>query len=213
MFTTIQIVKDAARDQDCNGLIDWQDLILYIKSKLTQFVNIGIGSHLIHNFEIPTTVEEIQIHKIDTDQKKVVTETKEIPAYTYQVAFQNNGNLFYIAKQNNTFYLFKNGTSQGEISGYPEMSGSAALVKGDDIYFAGGNLSIPTPMLPGSGNNSFQPYITKISSDGQNGYNFSVVATFPENLEDISIFELGNDIYLSGNTATNFVVYKQTCNR
>ena len=203
-----QIIKDAARDQDCNGQNDWWDFIEKILSRFATIDLLEINESLLNNLTPSSSTTEIQNYRYDAHQQRVVTETKEIPAYTYQVAFQNNGNLFYIAKQNNAFYLFQNGTSLGVISDYPEMSGSATLVKGDDIYFAGGNLSIPTPMLPGSGNNSFQPYITKISSDGQNGYNFSVVAVFPTNLEDIRIFALGNDIYLSGNTATNFVVYK-----
>ena len=200
-----QIIKNAAKDQDCNGIIDWWDLLGSFEN-IDNLIN--INGLLIDRFGLHPIPLDLKNYRYDARQQRVVTETKEIPAYTYQVAFQNNGNLFYVAKQNNTFYLFQNGTALGAISDYPEMSGSSTLVKGNDIYFAGGNLSIPTPMLPGSGNNSFQPYITKISSDGQNGYNFSVVAVFPTNLEDIRIFALGNDIYLSGNTATNFVVYK-----
>ncbi len=200
-----QIIKNAAKDQDCNGIIDWWDLLGSFEN-IDNLIN--INGLLIDRFGLHPIPLDLKNYRYDTRQQRVVTETKEIPAYTYQVAFQNNGNLFYVAKQNNTFYLFQNGTALGAISDYPEMSGSSTLVKGNDIYFAGGNLSIPTPMLPGSGNNSFQPYITKISSDGQNGYNFSVVAAFPTNLEDIRIFALGNDIYVSGNTTTNFVVYK-----
>ncbi|MBR4531551.1 hypothetical protein IKO70_03985, partial [bacterium] len=45
-------------------------------------------------------------------------------------------------------------------------------------------------------------------SNGQNGYSFSGVAAIPAYLEDIRIFALGNDIYVTGNTTTNFVVYK-----
>ena len=204
-----QIIKNAAKDMDCNGRIDWWDYIFSAEIELAQSINVVIDFNFIKikNLEIPTTVEEIHIRRYDMDQKKVVTETREIPAYTYQLAIKDNGDLFYVALQDNAFYLFKNGTSLGLISNYPQLNGSSALVKGDDIYFAGGNFSIPTPMLPGSGNNAVQ-YITKISSDGQNGYNFSGVATIPTHLEDIRIFALGNDIYVSGNTTTNFVVYK-----
>jgi len=204
-----QIIKDAARDQNCNGQIDWWDLIGSFEN-IDYFIN--INGLLIDRFELHPIPLDLKNYRYDARQQRVVTETKEIPAYTYQVTFQNNGDLFYIAKQNGVFYLFKNGTSLGTISNYPLLSGSSTLVKGDDIYLAGGTLSIPTPMLPGSGNNSFQPYITKISSNGQNGYNFSGVATIPANLEDIRIFALGNDIYVSGNTTSNFAVYKLVAN-
>ena len=204
-----QIIKNAAKDMDCNGVIDWWDFVFSAEIELAQSINVVIDFNFIKikNLEIPTTVEEIHIRRYDMDQKKVVTETREIPAYTYQLAIKDNGDLFYVALQNNAFYLFKNGTSLGLISNYPQLNGSSALVKGDDIYFAGGNFANMIPMLPGSGNNAVQ-YITKISSDGQNGYNFSGVATIPTHLEDIRIFALGNDIYVSGNTTTNFVVYK-----
>ena len=204
-----QIIKNAAKDMDCNGVIDWWDFVFSAEIELAQSINVVIDFNFIKikNLEIPTTVEEIHIRRYDMDQKKVVTETREIPAYTYQVAIKDNGDLFYVALQNNAFYLFRNGTALGEISNYPQLNGSSALVKGDDIYFAGGNFANMIPMLPGSGNNAVQ-YITKISSDGQNGYSFSGVATIPTHLEDIRIFALGNDIYVSGNTTTNFVVYK-----
>ncbi|MBQ3368522.1 trypsin-like serine protease, partial [bacterium] len=74
-----QIIKNAAKDTDCNGRIDWQDFIFATRLGLSQYINIGIDFNLIKNFEIPTTVEEIHIHRFDMDQKKVVTETKEIP--------------------------------------------------------------------------------------------------------------------------------------
>ena len=206
-----KIIKDLARDQDCNGTMDWWDLISNIEFDTVSEI-ININGLLIDRFGLHPIPLDLVNYWYDMDQKKVITETKELPAYTYQVISPDNGDLFYVAKQNGVFYLFQNGTSLGAISNYPDLFGSSALVKGSDIYLAGGNLSIPTPMLPGSGNNSFQPYITKISSDGQNGYNFSVVATFPENLEDIRIFELGNDIYVSGNTTSNFAVYKLVAN-
>ncbi len=201
-----QIIKTAAKDQDCNGIIDWWDFVFSAEIELAQPINIVIDFNLIKNFEIPTTVEEIHIRRYDMDQKKVITETREIPAYTYQVAIKDNGDLFYVALQNNAFYLFRNGTALGEISNYPQLSGSSALVKGNDIYFAGGNLSVIIDQ--GIGNNNDTQYITKISSNGQNGYSFSGVAAIPAYLEDIRIFALGNDIYVTGNTTTNFVVYK-----
>ena len=167
-----QIIKNAAKDMDCNGTMDWLDIILAIRFGLSQYINIGIDFNLIKNFEIPTTVEEIHIHRFDMDQKKVVTETREIPANTYQVAWSDNGNFFYVVNQNNSYYLFKNGASLGTISNYPQLSGSSNLVKDNDIYLAGGSSSNINVMLPTSGNNGFVPRITKISSDGQNGYTF-----------------------------------------
>ena len=201
-----QIVKDAARDMDCNGTMDWWDLISNIEFDTVSEI-ININGLLIDRFGLHPIPLDLVNYWYDMDQKKVITETKELPAYTYQVISPDNGDLFYIAKQNNVFYLFQNGTALGAISNYPELSGSAALVKDNDIYLAGGSLSIPTPMLPGSGNNSFQPYITKISSAGRD-YSLSVIAEFPTSLEDVRIFELGNNIYVAGNTTTNFVVYK-----
>ena len=196
-----QIIKNAAKDMDCNGWIDWDDLISAIRIDFSHFINIGIEFDLIKDFVIPTTVEKIHIHRIDMDQKKVITETREIPAYTYQVAWSDNGDFFYLTKQSNAFYLFKNGTALGTVSNAPEISGSSTLVKGDDIYLAGGYTA-------NIRSNDFSPYITKISSDGQNGYSFSMVADLPSDFEDIRIFSLGNDIYVSGNTDNSFVIYE-----
>ena len=196
-----QIIKNAAKDMDCNGWIDWDDLLSAIRIDSLHFINIGIEFDLIKDFVIPTTVEEIHIHRIDMDQKKVITETREIPAYTYQVAWSDNGDFFYLAKQSDVFYLFKNGTVLGTVSNVPEIIGSSTLIKGNDIYLAGGNTA-------NIRSNDFSPYITKISSDGQNGYTFSMVADLPSDFEDIRIFSLGNDIYVSGNTNNSFVIYE-----
>ena len=202
-----QIIKKAAKDTNCNGWIDWIDYIASTRIDFSRFIDTGINFKLIRDFEIPTTVEEIHIHRFDMGQKKVVTETREIPANTYQVAWSDNGDFFYVVKQSNIYSLFKNGTSLGTISSYPPLSGSSMLVKGDDIYLAGGNV-VSGVSDQGFINNDDTQYVTKITSNGQNGYNFSGVAAIPAQLEEISIFELGNDIYVAGNTTTNFVVYK-----
>ena len=207
-----QIIKNLAKDMDCNGTIDWWDFINSARIDFSHFINTGIEFDLIKDFVIPTTVEEIHIQRIDMDQKKVITETREIPAYTYQVAWSDNGDFFCLAKQSDVFYLFKNGTALGTVSNAPEISGSSSLVKGNEIYLAGGISSNINIMLPGSGNNGFVPRITKISSDGQNGYSFSMVADLPSDFEDIRIFSLGNDIYVSGNTNNSFVIYELVAN-
>ena len=203
-----QIIKDAARDQDCNGQIDWFDDMEKLRSfsGLIKFSDLWLG-----DLDFSSS-SEVQNYRYDAAQQKVVKETKEVPAYTYQVALPDNGDFFYVVKQTGVFYLFKNGTSLGTISNYPQLIGSSTLVKGDDIYLAGGNLAGVSDYLPGSGNNSFQPYITKISSNGQNGYDFSVLADLPSDFEDIRIFSLGNNIYVSGNTDGSFVIYKLVSN-
>ena len=192
-----QIIKDAARDQDCNGINDWED---FISAMLSRFIS-AINGIVTGDLEIHPIPLNLTNYRYDSAQEKVVTETKELPAYTYQVISPDNGDLFYVAKQNGVFYLFQNGTSLGAISNYPNLFGSSALVKGSDIYLAGG-------YIEDIRSNNSSPYIIKISSDGQNGYNWTIVSTLPSDLEDIRIFALGNDIYVSGNTATNFAVYK-----
>ena len=200
-----QIIKDAARDQDCNGQIDWWD---FIERLLNLSKIIKIGDIQFWDLDFSSSTSEVQNYRYDVTQQKVITETREIPAYTYQVAWSDNGDFFYVVKQAGVFYLFKNGTSLGTISNYPQLIGSITLVKGNDIYLAGGNLTGVSDYFPGSGNNGFVPYITKISSDGQNGYSFSIVADLPSDFEDIRIFSLGNDIYVSGNTNNSFVIYE-----
>ena len=200
-----QIVKNAARDQNCNGIIDWWEIDDSLKN-INDLIN--INGLLIDRFGLHPIPLDLINYRYDSILKEVVSETKELPAYTYQVILQDNGDLFYVAVQNNAFYLFKNGSALGSISNYPLLNGSSSIVKGDDIYFAGGNLSNVTPMLPNSGSSNTLQYITKISSNGQNGYNWNIVSTLPPIFEDIRIFALGNDIYVSGNTATNFAVYK-----
>ena len=197
-----QIVKDAARDMDCNGQIDWWDDM----EKLRSFSGlIKISDIWFGDLDFSSSVN-VKNYRYDPTQQKVITETNELPAYTYQVILPDNGDLFYVAKQNGIFYLFQNGTALGAISNYPNLFGSSALVKSGDIYLAGGDISGVSDQ--GLIDNDDTQYVTKITSDGQNGYNFSIVAAFPTNLEDIRIFALGNDIYVSGNTTTNFVVYK-----
>ncbi|MBO4698237.1 hypothetical protein J5690_01325, partial [bacterium] len=171
---------------------------------------LGLRGNLINNFNVSPLTSEVQNYRYDLTLDKVIPETKELPAYTYQVALPDNGDFFYVAIQNNEFSLFKNGFVLGEISNYPLLSGSSTLVKGDDIYLAGGALSVPHALLPGNEEYDLVPYqyITKISSDGQNGYALSMVADLPSDFEDIRIFSLGNDIYVSGNTDGSFVVYK-----
>ena len=197
-----QIVKDAARDIDCNGQIDWWDDM----EKLRSFSGlIKISDIWFGDLDFSSSVN-VKNYRYDPTQQKVITETNELPAYTYQVILPDNGDLFYVAKQNGIFYLFQNGTALGAISNYPNLFGSSALVKSGDIYLAGGDISGVSDQ--GLIDNDDTQYVTKISSDGQNGYNFSIVTAFPTNLEDIRIFALGNDIYVSGNTSTNFAVYK-----
>ena len=206
-----QIVKNAALDMDCNGRIDWLDLKdTYIRFHIANII-VDINGLLIDRLGIHPIPLDLKNYRYDSTQQKVITETKELPANTYQVAWSDNGDFFYVAIHNNSVYLFKNGTALGEISNYPALNGSSTLVKGNDIYLAGGYVAGGIQYLSnGNQNNSGNTVqlITKISSDGQNGYNFSGVATIPANLEDIRIFALGNDIYVSGNTTTNFVVYK-----
>ena len=201
-----QIIKNAAMDQNCNGIIDWSDFHDTVVSFDVLYGIVNINGLLIDRFEIRNIPLDLKNYRYDMNQKEIITETRELPAYTYQVAIKDNGDLFYVALQNNAFYLFRNGTALGEISNYPQLNGSSTLVKGNDIYFAGGNLSVIIDQ--GIGNNNDTQYITKISSNGQNGYSFSGVAAIPAYLEDIRIFALGNDIYVTGNTTTNFVVYK-----
>ena len=205
-----QIIKNAAKDMDCNGIIDWIDFVTEIASKLRNIDVLGLRGNLINNFNVSPLTSEVQNYRYDLTLDKVIPETKELPAYTYQVALPDNGDFFYVAIQNNEFSLFKNGFVLGEISNYPLLSGSSTLVKGDDIYLAGGALSVPHALLPGNEEYDLVPYqyITKISSDGQNGYTLSMVADLPSDFEDIRIFSLGNDIYVSGNTDGSFVVYK-----
>ena len=197
-----QIIKNAARDQDCNGQIDWWDFIERLKnfSKI-----IKIGDIQFWDLDFSSSTSEVQNYRYDVAQQKVITETREIPAYTYQVAWSGNGDFFYLAKQSDVFYLFKNGTALGIVSNAPEIIGSSAFIKGDDIYLAGGNTA-------NIRSNDFFPHITKISSDGQNGYSFSMVADLPADFEDIRIFSLGNDIYVSGNTNNSFVIYELVAN-
>ena len=208
-----KIVKNAANDQNCNGRNDWWDFILSLR-----FINIefwGINGFLLNNLALSSSASEVQNYKYDINQKKLISDTKVLPPYTYQVAWSNNGDFFYVAIHNNSVYLFKNGTALGEISNYPALSGSSTLVKGNDIYLAGGYVAGGIQYLSnGNQNNSGNTVqlITKISSDGQNGYNFSIVATLPSDFEDIRIFSLGNDIYVSGNTDGHFVIYKLLSN-
>ena len=199
-----QIIKNAAKDMDCNGRIDWWDEM----EKLRSFSGIiKIGDIWFGDLDFSSSAN-VKNYRYDSTQQKVVTETSEIPANTYQVAWADNSDFFYVVKQSNIYSLFKNGTSLGTIINYPPLSGSATLVKGDDIYLAGGNLSGGiSDYFPGVGNNSFVPYVTKISSNGRD-YSLSVIAEFPTSLEDVRIFELGNNIYVAGNTTTNFVIYK-----
>ena len=199
-----QIIKKAAKDMDCNGQIDWWDEM----EKLRSFSGIiKIGDIWFGDLDFSSSAN-VKNYRYDSTQQKVVTETSEIPANTYQVAWADNSDFFYVVKQSNIYSLFKNGTSLGTIINYPPLSGSATLVKGDNIYLAGGNLSGGiSDYFPGVGNNSFVPYVTKISSNGRD-YSLSVIAEFPTSLEDVRIFELGNNIYVAGNTTTNFVVYK-----
>ena len=205
-----KIIKDAAKDQNCNGIVDWDDFIMAIISRLSNTFFSTDGFFLLNNLEPSSSSAELINYRYDATQQKVVKETKEIPAYTYQVALPDNGDLFYLTMQNGGFYLFKNGTVLGELSNYPLLNGSSTLVKGDDIYLAGGTLSVPHALLPGNEEYDLIPYqyITKISSNGQNGYSFSIVADLPSDFEDIRIFSLGNDIYVSGNTNGSFVIYK-----
>ena len=205
-----QIIKNAAKDMDCNGIIDWIDFVTEIASKLRNIDVLGLRGNLINNFNVSPLASEVQNYRYDLTLDKVIPETKELPAYTYQVALPDNGDFFYVAIQNNEFSLFKNGFVLGEISNYPLLSGSSTLVKGDDIYLAGGALSVPHALLPGNEEYDLVPYqyITKISSDGQNGYTISMVADLPSDFEDIRIFSLGNDIYVSGNTNNSFVIYE-----
>ena len=196
-----QIIKDVSRDQNCDGIIDWKDFVAEMASLLRNIDVLGLRGHLINNFTLSSSTSEVQNYRYDPTQQKVVTETNELPAYTYQVILPDNGDLFYVAKQNGVFYLFQNGTALGEISDYPYLIGSSSLVKGSDIYLAGG-------YIENIRSNNSSPYIIKISSNGQNGYNWNIVSTLPPIFEDIRIFALGNDIYVSGNTTTNFAVYK-----
>ena len=195
-----QIIKNAAQDMNCNDRIDWWDILDLLKGLI--IINpVIIDDLLIDRFGIHPIPLDLKNYRYDVTQQKVVKETKEIPAYTYQVAWSDNGDFFYLAKQSDAFYLFKNGTVLGTVSNAPEIIGSSALVKGNDIYLAGGNTA-------NIRSNDFSPHITKISSDGQNGYSFSMVADLPSDFEDIRIFSLGNDIYVSGNTEGSFVIYK-----
>ena len=196
-----QIIKDAARDMDCDGMFDWKDYIAGIASLLRNIDVLGLRGHLINNFSVSSSTSELQNYRYELDHNKVIPETNELPAYTYQVILPDNGDLFYVAKQNGIYYLFQNGTALGEISDYPYLIGSSSLVKGSDIYLAGG-------YIEDIRSNNSSPYIIKISSDGQNGYNWNRVSTLPPIFEDIRIFALGNDIYVSGNTDNNFAVYK-----
>ena len=208
-----RVVKNAANDQNCNGRNDWWDFILSLR--FIRFEFLGIDGFLLNNLALSSSASEVQNYKYDINQKKLISETKVLPPYTYQVAWSNNGDFFYVAIHNNSVYLFKNGTALGEISNYPALSGSGTLVKGNDIYLAGGYVAGGIQYLSnGNQNNSGNTVqlITKISSDGQNGYNFSTVATLPSDFEDIRIFSLGNDIYVSGNTDDHFVIYKLLSN-
>ena len=194
------IIKSAAQDMNCNGRIDWWDLLDLFKGLI--IINpVIVDDLLIDRFGIHPIPLDLKNYRYDVTQQKVITETREIPAYTYQVAWSDNGDFFYLAKQSDAFYLFKNGTALGTVSNAPEISGSTTLVKGNDIYLAGGYTA-------NIRSNDFSPYITKISSDGQNGYTFSMVADLPSDFEDIRIFSLGNDIYVSGNTDNSFVIYE-----
>ena len=208
-----RVVKNAANDQNCNGRNDWWDFILSLR--FIRFEFLGIDGFLLNNLALSSSASEVQNYKYDINQKKLISETKVLPPYTYQVAWSNNGDFFYVAIHNNSVYLFKNGAALGEISNYPALSGSSTLVKGNDIYLAGGYVAGGIQYLSnGNQNNSGNTVqlITKISSDGQNGYNFSIVATLPSDFEDIRIFSLGNDIYVSGNTDGHFVIYKLLSN-
>ena len=208
-----RVVKNAANDQNCNGRNDLWDFILSLR--FIRFEFLGIDGFLLNNLALSSSASEVQNYKYDINQKKLISETKVLPPYTYQVAWSNNGDFFYVAIHNNSVYLFKNGAALGEISNYPALSGSSTLVKGNDIYLAGGYVAGGIQYLSnGNQNNSGNTVqlITKISSDGQNGYNFSIVATLPSDFEDIRIFSLGNDIYVSGNTDGHFVIYKLLSN-
>ncbi|MBR0271982.1 MAG: trypsin-like peptidase domain-containing protein, partial [Methanobrevibacter sp.] len=117
-----QIIKNAAKDMNCNGRIDWWDILDRFKGSI--IINpVIIDNFLIDRFGIHPIPLDLKNYRYDETQQKVVTETREIPANTYQVAWSDNGNFFYVVNQNNSYYLFKNGASLGTISNYPQLNG------------------------------------------------------------------------------------------
>lgn len=205
-----KVVKNLARDQNCNGRLDWWDFILSIIT-IPENIKVGIGGNIIGDLDFSSSSSSIKNFRYDHNLKKVVIDNIVLPPDLYQSILPDDGDLFNIFKQNGIFNLSKNGSVLGQIFNYPEIFGSKSTLHNGDIYLAGGYFTGGGYDYFFNGNNNVQ-FIMKIEDNGQNGFDFFPVAEFPEYLEDVRIVSLDGDLYLTGNSVSNFSVYKLVSN-
>jgi hypothetical protein len=204
-----RVIKNLARDQNCNGRDDWWDFMLsapFLPGNISEWL-VGIGGNVFGALEPSSLSIPVKNYRYDKNLKKVLVDKKTLQPHTYQLVFDDNGDVFNVIKQNGHFYVSRNGMVSGMVFDYPELKGSKAVLHDNDIYLAGGYFA---GIMDGYlyNDNSEVQFITRIEYNGQSGYDFLPVTEFPANLEDVRIVSLGNHIYLTGNTQSNFVVYK-----